>query len=219
MSTTTGPKPPRLWPIQLPALAEVAADAVTKGDSREREGFTRSDFRGRALAFTSFAECRLETVRISEADLTGAHFTECVLVEVDAAVCRAPRSAWRQVSLTRSRLGSVELYESSWRSVLVEDSKLGFVNARTAQWQDVILRNCTVEELDLGSARIARLRLEGCRIGTLDVSGARLVDVDLRGAELGAINGLAGLAGATVTGEQLSRLAPLLAAHLGLSVL
>jgi hypothetical protein len=61
--------------------------------------------------------------------------------------------------------------------------------------------------------------LAGCRIGQLTLTDARLEDVDLRGAELAVLTGLDGLRGAVVDQEQLTLLAPLLAAHLGLVVL
>ncbi len=89
--------------------------------------------------------------------------------EVDAAVLAAPRSSWRNVRLTGSRLGSMELYESNWRSVSIEGSKIDYLNARSAQWQDVRWRDCTIAELDLGQAVISRMAFEDCRIGTLHV--------------------------------------------------
>jgi uncharacterized protein YjbI with pentapeptide repeats len=65
---------------------------------------------------------------------------------------------------------------------------------------------------------VQRLELHNCRIGTLNVGGAKLKDVDLRSSDFLAIHGLEGLRGATIDDTQLSQLAPLLAAHLGLRV-
>ena len=45
-----------------------------------------------------------------------------------------------------------------------------------------------------------------------------MTGADLRGADLGGVDGLAGLAGATVSADQLADLAPLLASHLGMAV-
>ena len=72
--------------------------------------------------------------------------------------------------------------------------------------------------IDLGGATVQRLMLQNCRIGTLDVTGAKLKDVDLRGSDFSAVYGLESLRGATIDDAQLSLLAPLLAAHLGLRV-
>jgi uncharacterized protein YjbI with pentapeptide repeats len=117
-----------------------------------------------------------------------------------------------------SRIGAAELYESHWRSLEVVGSKLGYLNARSTVWQDVIFRDCVIDELDLGSATISRLAFERCEINTLDATRARCTDVDLRGARLHAIKGLGGLAGAWITGHQLTELAPLLAAHLKIDI-
>ena len=45
-----------------------------------------------------------------------------------------------------------------------------------------------------------------------------LSDVDLRRLEMRVVSGVGSLAGATISGEQLTELAPLLAQHLGLQV-
>ncbi len=50
------------------------------------------------------------------------------------------------------------------------------------------------------------------------MTGARLRDVDLRGADLSRVDGVAGLAGASIDERQLAELAPLLAAEAGLTV-
>ena len=187
-------------------------------DSREGERYDAVDFTDADLEFTSFTSCAFQQVRLNEARLRGARFAEVPLDEVDAAVLAAPRSSWRNVQLTGSRLGSVQLYESTWRSVTIERSKIDYLNARSAQWQDVRWHDCTISELDLGQAVISRMAFEDCRIGTLHAGQAHLADVDLRGAELRVLEGLAGLAGSWITESQLAALAPQLAAHLSISV-
>lgn len=210
--------PPRIERLRLPALTEATADEVRSGDTREGEVFTDVDFSRADLEHTSFVSCLLDRTGFDEAELRGLHLVESRLSQVDAASFAAPRSTWRNVHLTSSRLGSVELYEGSWRSVVIEDSKVGYVNARSSTWQDVVLRNCVITELDLTYATISRLAIEGCQIGTLDLSSARLVDVDLRGAELQVVNGLDGLAGSWISPDQLTQIAPLLAEHLRIKV-
>jgi uncharacterized protein YjbI with pentapeptide repeats len=100
--------------------------------------------------------------------------------------------------------------------VQIDGSKLDFVNLRNATMTDVLISNCIIDELDISSAVVQRLELRDCRIGTLDVAGARLTDVDLRSSDFSAIHSLEGLKGATIDDAQLSLLAPLLAAHLGI---
>lgn len=208
------PKPPHLDPLLLPCLVAATASDVGPGDHREGEEFIGADFTGQDLELTSFVACALRRPRLNDTQLRGAHFTETELTDVDAPVLVAPRTSWRSTTVRGSRLGAAELYESSWRCVAVEDSKINYLNARTATWQDVVFSNCVLDELDLAGASLSRVAFPGCQIRTLDLSHARLVDVDLRGAELHALKGLAGLAGAWITADQLVSLAPLLATHL-----
>ena len=213
-----GPRPPR---IDLPGprpLVDTAPADLLGGDTREGEGYTGVDLGGLDLEFTAFVGCAFRRTGLLDAELRGAQFIETTMADLDVPALTAPRTSWRAVALTGSRLGSLELYESSWRAVAVGASKLGYLNARSATWQDVVFTDCTIDELDLGHATVNRLVLDRCRIGTLDVSHARLADVDLRTAELARVNGLAGLAGAWITEHQLAELAPLLAAHLRIGV-
>ncbi len=208
------PKPPKIDRLCWPALVPATVESVESGGTREGESFDAADFSGIELDFTSFVSCSFDRSRFEETTLRGVHFAECRLSHLDAPILSAPRSSWRGVELSASRVGSAELYESSWRCVTVEEAKISFLNARSARWQDVVFRNCVIEELDLGHASLSRVAFPGCQIGTLELPHARLLDVDLRETELAVINGLAGLAGAWITPDQLTRMAPLLAAHL-----
>jgi uncharacterized protein YjbI with pentapeptide repeats len=218
MARSRGPRPPEAVRVRLPALTDVGAAELAGSGHHELVRLADLDLTGAALRGTTFAECALERVTLDTADLRSVHLVECRLVQVDAATCTVPRSSWRDVTVDGSRLGAVESYESTWRSVLVTDSKLGYLNARGSSWTDVTLRGCTVDELDLTNARLTRVRLEDCRVRSLRVTDATLVDVDLRTARLAELEGLAGLAGAWVSEQQLGELAPLLADHLGIRV-
>jgi hypothetical protein len=61
--------------------------------------------------------------------------------------------------------------------------------------------------------------LKNCTIGTLDLNGAKLKDFDVRGSDFRTISGLGSMAGIVIDDYQLGLLAPLLAAHLGVTVL
>ncbi|MEO2095698.1 MAG: pentapeptide repeat-containing protein, partial [Brachybacterium sp.] len=78
--------------------------------------------------------------------------------------------------------------------------------------------DCTIDELDLGAVTASRVAFVNCRAGSVALPHARLEDVDLRGLEMGSIANLEGLSGATLDAAQVTALAPLLAAHLGLRV-
>jgi uncharacterized protein YjbI with pentapeptide repeats len=209
---------PQLDQIILDNLLDNDGTLVGRGDERDAERFTRVDFSGRDLTGTGFTECEFHAVDLNTTVLRGSTWAECVATELHAAVFSAPRSAWRDVRIEHSRLGSVEMYEANLRSVQIDGSKLDFVNLRSATLTDVLISNCIIDELDLSSAVVQRLELRDCRIGTLDVAGARLTDVDLRSSDFSAVHSLEGLKGAMIDDAQLALLAPLLAAHLGILV-
>ena len=212
------PEPPVISAVVLADLTDVTAAEVHDGDQREAERYEAGDFAGADLEFTSFTACAFHRSDLDGARLRGAHFAEVTMTELDVAELTAPRSSWRSVQVSGSRIGAAELYESHWRSVEIIGSKLGYLNARTSVWQDVIFRDCVIDELDLGSATISRLAFEQCEIRTLDLARARCTDLDLRGAQLQTIKGLGGLAGAWISDHQLTELAPLLAAHLKIDI-
>ena len=166
------------------------------------------DLNGSDLEFWSFTDCEFRQAGLDETRLRGSRLSEVIMGEIDAAVFSAPRTSWRNVEVTGSRLGSAELYASTWRSVTIAGSKINYLNARTADWQDVRFTDCTLDELDLSDATVTRLAFTGCRIGTLTLGGARLTDVDLRDVRLEMINGLAGLAGAWVSEISAGRTGP-----------
>lgn len=221
MRQTAGvPTPPRLDALRPDALDDAAVgDPDDLAPRADLEATTYADLRLPALVLR---DGRLDTVRLrrvaaDEADLRGVRLHEVDLDQVSLPVVRAGRGEWRDVRVS-GRLGSVEAYESQWRGVHVVGAKLSYLNLRGAELLDVVFTDCVIDELDLMGATVARLAFTGCRVTHLNVQDARLRDVDLRGAELEIVDGLAGLRGATVSDDQLSRLAPLLAAHLGLDV-
>ncbi|MGO4692362.1 pentapeptide repeat-containing protein [Glaciibacter sp. 2TAF33] len=218
MAKKTKTRGPQIDPITLVDLVDNDGTLLRAGDSRDAERFTGAELGGLDLTGITFRECEFRAVSLGDTKLRGATFSECIAADVHAPVFSAPRSSWRDVRIDHSRLGSVELYDATLRSVHFDGCKLDFVNLRNATLTDVLLSNCIIDELDLSTATVQRFELQNCRIGTLDVANAKLADADLRSSDFGAVHGVEGLRGATIDDSQLSLMAPLLAAHLGLIV-
>jgi uncharacterized protein YjbI with pentapeptide repeats len=212
------PKPPVIRQLSLPRSMDAGDPALGIDDERDGERFTDLDLSDVDLMGITFSECVLDTVTLTNADLRAARFIETQLARINAPVLRAPLSTWRDVIVENSRIGSGELFESSWRSVSIRHCKIGYLNLRAAELIDVEFVDCQVDELDLGASRATRVSFAGTFIGSLDVARATLLDFDLRGAEFAGIRGLESLRGTTVSEIQLSELAPLLAEHLGITV-
>lgn len=162
----------------------------------------------------TFTACRLDGVRLDGARLVDTSWSRVRADELSLA-----RTTWWDGALTDCRLGAVQAYGSSWTRVTVHGGKVDYLNLRESELVDVVLDGCVVDELALGGATVRRLELRGCTVRRLDVTAARLVDVDLRGLTgLQHIEGVAGLAGSTITGDLLLELAPALAEQLGIRV-
>jgi uncharacterized protein YjbI with pentapeptide repeats len=211
--------PPRLSPVELRDLEELPDPVLRGGGRHENVRFDRAAMDGLDLGDAVFAECRFDAVSFHETQLRGASFRDCLLAEAYAPVFRGARSTWRESELWNPRLGSAELYESGWQSVRIDGGKIDFLNLRGAKLVDVLISGCIINELDLGAAAATRVKLEDCTVGSLDVSGAKLKDFDLRGTEFRKISGLGSLSGLVIDEYQLGRLAPLIAAHMGVTVL
>ncbi len=170
------------------------------------------------LRDASLVECAVEDLFISDLDLTGLCISESSIDRLHAPQLSCSRSAWRDVSLSGSRIGAAVLYDTEWSGVHVTDSKIDLVNFRGAELSDVLLERCQIGELDLTGAAASRVQFRDCSLETLVLSAARLTDVDLRGAAFRRVTGLEHLRGATVSSEQLEALASHLADHLGIHV-
>jgi uncharacterized protein YjbI with pentapeptide repeats len=218
---SAGPKvaAPRLSPVVLEDLAERPAPDFERGGKYDGGRYSRAAADGLELSGADFAECEFAGVSFNDTQLRGAGFRDCILGELYAPVFRAARTTWRDVEFRNPRLGSAELYESGWQSVRIDGGKLDFLNLRGAKLTDVLISDCIINELDLGSAAGTRVALKNCTIGTLDLNGAKLKDFDVRGTDFRTISGLGSMAGIVVDDYQLGLLAPLLAAHLGVTVL
>ena len=217
-STTASPKPPVLAAPGLGRLRDGAADELAAGGMVEDLQLAEADLSGSDLSAISLLSCRLSEIFTDDTDLAAARLVDCRLERLSSTYLHSPRSTWRTVELTGSRIGAWELYDADVESVLIEDCRLGFANLAGTGLRDVLIRGTRIDELDLSGVEAQRVRFEDCRVGTLRLRGGSLSDVDLRGLEMRVVSGLGALAGATISGDQLAELAPLLATHLGLRV-
>ncbi|ROQ39450.1 uncharacterized protein YjbI with pentapeptide repeats [Frondihabitans sp. PhB188] len=209
---------PRLDEPDPQGLDDSAAEELGSRESHDAERFTGGDLTEYDLEGSRFSECVFEQLTLTGARLRGSRFTESVLVESFAPELKASRTYWRAVRFDRPRWGSAELFDSELESVRISGGKIDYLNLRSSKLTDVVIENCSITELDLGGVSATRVALLDCRIGTLDVTGARLSSVDLRGATFDRIDGVDDLGGAVIDDLQLQLLAPILAARIGVLV-
>lgn len=211
---------PRVDDPDLDAESLVSGSAEDLGSRESHDGvrFDGGDLTDYDLEGSSFRECVFDGVSLGGARLRGGRFVESRFVDSFAPELRAARTTWRAVRLDRPRWGSAELFDSEIESLRLSGGKIDYLNLRSSTLTDVVIEGCSIGELDLGGAVATRVSLVDCRLGSLDVTGARLASVDLRGATFDRVDGLEGLSGAVIDEFQLSLLAPLLAARIGLIV-
>lgn len=217
-SAAACPRPPALAAPDLGRLRDGEADELTAGEMVEDLELVEADLSGGDLSALTLLSCRFSEVFANDTDLAAARLVDCRLERLSATYLHSPRSTWRTVELIDSRIGAWELYDADVESLLMENCRLGFVNLAGTALRDVLIRATRIDELDLSGIDAQRVRFEDCQVGTLRLHGGGLSDVDLRGLEMRVVSGVGSLAGATVNGQQLSELAPLLARHLGLRV-
>ncbi|GAA4655572.1 pentapeptide repeat-containing protein [Arthrobacter cryoconiti] len=218
MATKKTIRAPRLTSVQLGNLVENEDTFFGPGESYDGQRFDRPNFAGTDLTSTDFLDCELSGPAFDNAQLRGTRFRDSIIADSYAPVFKASRTSWRDVEIRNPRWGSAELYDSTWQSVRIDGGKLDFLNIRSAKITDLCISDCIIGELDLGGAKVTRMALQNCRIGTLDIQQATLTDFDVRSTDFRTLNGIGSMAGTILDEYQLGLLAPLLAAHLGITV-
>ena len=209
---------PRIDPLRLEGLDDGDPSSLAARGYYEGQRFTGIDATDHSLSGATFSECEVIDGNADGADLQGVRLVQTRLTRLNAAVLSARRTTWRDAEILASRLGAVEWYDSEVSRLVVAESKLDWVNWRSSQLQDVLFRACTVGELDLTGATVTRMAFEDTTLDRLVLTGCRAQHLDLRGAEIGTIEGIEGLRGTVLSGFQVATLAPLLAAHLGITI-
>lgn len=218
MRRRTTTRKPVLERLVLPDLEEADAAQLSAQNRHDSLRLVGADLTGADLTGATFTECELLDVTAHTTVLQHARLLETRIARLNAPVLDATRSTWRDVELVGSRIGALDVYDAEIRSTRITGTKFDWITLRSSTLEDVLFEDCTIEELDLGAVTACRVAFVNCRAGSLALPHARLEDVDLRGLEMGTIANLEGLAGATLDAAQVTALAPLLAAHLGLRV-
>lgn len=218
MRRSTITKKPVLSRLLLPGLESAKAGDLAAHEHHEGLSLEGADLTGCDLSGATFTECELVGVTAHTTVLQHARLIETRIERLNAPVLDATRSTWRDVELSGSRIGALDIYDSGIRSTRITGSKFDWINLRSSILEDVLFEDCTIEELDLSGATATRVAFINCRVGSLALAHAQLKDVDLRGLEIGAIGNLEGMAGATLDAQQVTALAPVFASHLGIRV-
>ena len=208
---------PRISALRLGPLAPGLPEQLVPGadlDSLEFGDLALSEL---SLRGASVAKSRLPALSATEADFTGAQFSEVEFARLNIPTVRAHRSRWSEVTMT-GRIGSFQAHEASFRSVRLVACKLGLLNLRNASLLDVEIVDCRIDELDLTHAKVRRIRFENTQVNRIELQHAALQDVDLRGATITSVDAVTNLRGTTFAPWQIADLAPLMAREVGIRI-
>jgi Na+(H+)/acetate symporter ActP len=89
---------------------------------------------------------------------------------------------------------------------------------RFARMLRVRMENCQLDDTDFSSAKIRDLEMQRCHLESTDFTNAHVISADLRSSNIISVNGVAGLAHATVDTLQAAALATSLATAVGIVV-
>lgn len=209
---------PRKPYLSLDDLEDGDADRLAIERAHDGVSFEDLDLAGERLHDRSLTECLLARACLDDAVLTGAHLREVRISDTTATAVQISSAQCREVEIFGGRYGALEMYDASLTVVAFSGVRIDYLNLRGSNLTDVSFTDCHIGELDLGDATAARVAFADTVVRDLALNGATLSDTDLRGASLTGVTGLAHLRGATISGEQLDALAPLLADEWGISV-
>ncbi|MCI1902174.1 MAG: pentapeptide repeat-containing protein [Bifidobacteriaceae bacterium] len=167
---------------------------------------------------TSFLDTVVRNIAARTASLSDAHLSSCSLHNFTAPTLDAPRVGVEKTTFTACRFGAVKITDSIFHEVEFVGCKIDYLNLRTAKFRDVRFRECVIGEFDGLDSDLLRVNFPQTRIDDFSAHSARLKDVDLRHAALRGITDATGLAGVTMTHDQVLELADVFAAHLGVTV-
>jgi uncharacterized protein YjbI with pentapeptide repeats len=180
--------------------------------------FDGLDLSGQDGRESRFVECVLTGCTLDETRLDGSHLVETTVDGARGTTVHLRDGSWRQVTWAACRLGALLATGARLDDVTVRGGKIDFLALAGATVNELRLEDVWIGELGLGGATVRRLTLADCRIDRVDAAGATLRECDLRGGEIAVVDGVAGLAGATISEDQAVALAPLLAAALRIRV-
>jgi len=204
--------------FRMPETRDGDVAALVHGETHEGQRYESLDLSAMDLEGSTFRECVLDGLSLTEAQLRGTRFVETLIATSFAPSLLASRTSWRDVRIESPRWGAAELYDADMTAVHIVGGKIDYLNLRDARLTNVLLEGCTIGELDVRRAKLSRVALRDCTINALEFDRATCKDVDIRGTEFSVVNGLDGLRGVTIDEAQLSLFAGLFARQLGVIV-
>lgn len=167
------------------------------------------------------------------ADIRGVVIDKCTLTAVHLS--RLSARDWRiqksdlsagsmaggvinRALITDCRMSGIDFSQSRLHDVTFRGCKLDVANFRFADLRRVVFIDCQLNEADFLNATMTDVRFESCDLDKTIFDQVKCKKVDLRTSDVTTISGWQSLKGATIDSVQLTTIAPMLAAVIGLDV-
>jgi uncharacterized protein YjbI with pentapeptide repeats len=164
------------------------------------------------------SESRLTGASVDSLTLTGASLVDVEIDQLRATTVSARGSRLRRVRFTGGRIGTLDLGMADIDEVELRGIRIDYLTLGGARIEDLLVAGCVIGSLDLPQTTAKRVRFDDTRADEVDARGLRAEDVDLSGLEMLSLTDAAALRGTTLSAVQIERLAPALAAALGIQV-
>lgn len=196
---------------------------LTAGRGWDRDGeYFQQQFTGldetTDASHSEISECRLTGASLDALTLAGASLVDVDIDQLRATTVSARGARLRRVRFTGGRIGTLNLGTADIDEVELRGIRIDYLTLGGARIEDLLIADCVIGSLDLPQATAKRVRFVDTRADEVDARGLRAEDVDLRGLEMLSLTDAAALRGTTLSAVQIERLAPALAAALGIQV-
>lgn len=197
-----------------------AGPADTFADERTVRGvrYTGDDVGFDNAYAMEISGCVFVDVRLI-AELNRTTIDNCEFNSADISNVRADDSSLLESSLVLSRITGMSLTSGVIRDVVISETRADLAVFRSTKFRNVVFTDCNLTGSDFQRATLRNVRFAGCDLTGAQFSNAILEhNVSFEDCRLIDINGVRGLKGARVRGDDLLGLAGSLAREVGIDV-
>lgn len=176
---------------------------IAEERSVESTRIGHGDLIGQILPDLRVSVSRLEALRLADAEMEGAQFTDVIVTGCDLSNAAMHRGAWTRVECKGSKLVGVRANESSWKDVHLEDCVADVLQLQQSRCQRVSFSRCRLRGALFNGTDLSGAVFDACDLREADFSNAVLTGADLRRSNIEHIRiGPEQLQGVTLTQDQ-----------------
>ena len=165
-----------------------------------------------------FDEVAFSSIEAESTDLEKISIIDSTLDKCNFSAAKVNESLFQRVKITDSRMSGIIWYDAILKDIEIVNCKIDLANFRATKFKNVIFKDCVLNGSDWQGATLTNVKFDNCTLDDMDVNNCIMSNVDLRSSTFVGLQGLNGLAGATLSRSQLITLAPIFANELGIKI-